>query len=203
MAFAVTAMIGVRGRAGGSLARADLAPSARSRPSAACACRRARRRSGPAATATSASYAVDRGIHRQTQQTELTYQDLAVHRMVVHHQHAAARRADAQAAPAANRRPAPARPAGAARSRSVTVNAEPMPGLLLHRHVAVHQLRAAAARSTGRGRCRRTAAWSSCRPGRTAGTAAPAPPALMPMPVSVTVSVDMHADHRRAARSPR
>ena len=33
-------------------------------------------------------------------------------------------------------------------------------------------------------RCRRTAAWSSCRPARTAGTAAPAPRSAMPMPVS-------------------
>ena len=70
--------------------------------------------------------------------------------------------------------------------RGVNQNVLPRPGSLSTPIAPAHQLDELLGDREARGRCRRSGASSSRRPARTAGTAAPARPAAMPMPVSVT-----------------
>ena len=99
------------------------------------------------------------------------------------------------------RRPARGRPreAGAARrcaagagrprrrpKRAVKWNVLPLPDCALDPDPPAHQLRPAATRSPGPGRCRRTCASSSRRPARRPRRSAPACSGGMPMPVSRT-----------------
>ena len=84
--------------------------------------------------------AIDGGIGRQAQQAELTRHHLAIHRMVVHHQHAVpvAQRPRSGFGPMA--RPTASVPPARHAAAASTVKTEPLPGALSRRHVAVHQL---------------------------------------------------------------
>ena len=125
---------------------------------------------------------------------ELAHQHFAVDRMIVDHQHRG--RSPTAADQRRHRRPrrgAQQRRAAIGRrglqDASVTVKVEPPAGRALRPRRRRPSAARGGARSTGRGRCRRSGAWSSCRPARTAGTAARAAPRPMPMPVSATASV--------------
>ena len=95
------------------------------------------------------------GAHPPRQQPAL--EDLAVGRVVVDDQHAQARRARAAA-----RRPG--RPPRAC--ATVNQNVLPLPGSLSAADLAAHHLDQLAADRQARARCRRSGAWSSCRPAR-------------------------------------
>ena len=150
--------------------------------------------------------AVVRRFRRDAEQAELAHQDLAVDRMIVDHEHARHRRRRA----AQRIRAAPARPAagrrgesaGAARSASVTVKVEPLPGTLST--VTLPPISSASRRTIERPRPvppkRRVVEESACANGWNSRRRCSS---LRPMPVSVTDSVTLaraFADRRVAAR---
>ena len=104
----------------------------------------------------------------------------------------------------------PRRPRSTPRpTRAVKWNVLPLPDSLSTQMLAAHQLDQTGARWPGRARCRRTCAWSSCRPARRPAKISSCLSRGMPMPVSLHREVqqqiavlDAAPRRRRATTSP-